>query len=108
MPDFFVSLERAISQLAKAKDLAAPPPSATEHSNELVPNLVTVDGQEILFHANVGSQTEILELATQARLLNRVGADPDQPTGRQVLLRDWSAAPKAGAPALHDALTPLE
>ena len=33
MADFFVSLERAISQLAKSKDMAAAP-SATEQSRQ--------------------------------------------------------------------------
>jgi hypothetical protein len=35
MPDFFVSLERAISRMAEAKEMVAPIPSATEHSSEL-------------------------------------------------------------------------
>jgi hypothetical protein len=33
MPDFYVSLERAISQFAKAKTTGRGAPSATEHSN---------------------------------------------------------------------------
>jgi hypothetical protein len=34
MPDFFVSLERAISQMAYTKDVSAPIFSATEHPTE--------------------------------------------------------------------------
>jgi hypothetical protein len=37
MPDFFVSLERAISQFARATGVAALSSSAMEHSNELAP-----------------------------------------------------------------------
>ena len=85
MPDFFVSPECAISRFAKAKNAAAPPllPRSIPMNWHLT--VVTANGQRIPFHANVGSQTEIRELASQARLLKRVGADLDQLTGRQVL-----------------------
>jgi hypothetical protein len=41
MPDFFVSLERAISQMAYAKDVSAPILSATEHPTELAGRIGT-------------------------------------------------------------------
>jgi hypothetical protein len=45
MPDFFLSLERAISRIAKAKDMAAPTLSVTERSTDW-----TADRRQILFH----------------------------------------------------------
>jgi hypothetical protein len=70
--------------------------------------VMTADAQQIPFHAKLGSQTEILELASQARFL---GASAQiwirSPVG-EVYCWGWSAAPRASAPAHHDALAPLE
>ena len=54
MPDFFVSLERAISRMAKATDEAAPTPSAIKHSSELAHTVMTADRRQMLFHAKLG------------------------------------------------------
>ena len=70
--------------------------------------VMTADGRHILFHAKLGSQTELLELAHHARLLSASAQIWIRSPAGEVYCSDWSTALRPGGPALHDAPAPLQ